>query len=178
MFDIILFPSLIVTIAAANRIAGSGDIGNSSFVGGALIASYFGLIVGFHHSSILWGITASFWVYGWFQTGHGTAYDMGSNPSVALSGRKAPLSYVIDPLCKALGKPLGGVFYCWVFMGLKGFLMHLPLGPWAILMAIQWPAAYWVGNCLVPKTIDGEMVAELLSGAFSGAVLAAYVVTQ
>src|SRR5665213_1409720 len=43
----------------------------------------------------------------WFQTGHATAFDMGTTPSVAQSGRMEELSYVINPLCNLLHIELG-----------------------------------------------------------------------
>lgn len=179
--QITLCAPLIVFMAAAARVAGGGVFKHPAGVGEAMLSLPIAVAIGVNYGSF-WAVVACFaWVFMWFQTGHALAFKMGADPATAQSGRKAFLSHIIDPLCKATGKPLGGVFYCWVWMGLKGFLMHLPLGGWAGLMAVLWPLAYWFGNRFIPlvvATVDGEMVAEYLSGAFSGIVLAAYILTQ
>lgn len=79
------------------------------------------------------------------ETGHGTAYSMGRNPGIAQSGRKQFLSKLVDPVCKALNKPLGGTFYSWLFMGLKGLLIGLSAFPCGIALAVLWPLAYEIG---------------------------------
>lgn len=107
------------------------------------------------------------WSSAWFQTGHGTALAMGRQPSVAQSGRKQFLSPVIDRLCELFNQPLGGKFYCWMFMGLKGFLIMPPL-------ALLWPIAYefgWQYNERVNNKIDPTAMGELISGAFAGIVV-------
>lgn len=116
------------------------------------------------------------WTFGWMQTGHGTAFGMGSNPDEAKGTRKEDLSFVIDHLCGLFRQPLGEAFYCWTFMGLKGFLIHLPLGWYALPAAVMWPGAYWIGNNIIrgrfhPK-IDGNTIAELTAGACSGLLVA------
>jgi hypothetical protein len=119
------------------------------------------------------------WVYGWMETGHGTAMHMGKMPKEAQSGRKQTLSVIIDPLCKAAGSPLGGVFYCWAFMGLKGALIGLTAPFWGFLLAVLWPVSYFVGNYLWfdEKTGYGRgEIAEFLSGGFAGLVLFLYFV--
>lgn len=176
----LLFAFLVAFMAVAARVAGGGVFKHPAGTGEAAFALPVAVAFGYMHESVLMGAFCFAWVFLWFQTGHAVAFKMGADPSLAQSGRKAFLSFFIDPLCKAKGKPLGGAFYCWAFMGLKGFLMHLPLGLWAPVGAILWPTAYYIGNRIVPRFAehtDGEMVAEFLSGAFSGLVLAAYLVT-
>lgn len=122
------------------------------------------------------GATAlsSTWSYLWMQTGHHTAYHMTLNPAAALE-RKQTLSVIVDPICKLLNQPLGGTFYCWLFMGLKGVLIHAPLGLFALPAAVLWPLAYYLGRKVIPRyfpRFDGGAAAELFSGAFSGLLTA------
>lgn len=121
-------------------------------------------------------IFALVWAFGWTQTGHGTAFHMGSNPVEAKGTRKEDLSFVIDHLCGIFRQPLGESFYCWTFMGLKGLLIHLPLGWFAIPAAVMWPGAYWIGNNIIrghfKPRIDGNTIAELTAGACSGLLVA------
>lgn len=128
--------------------------------------SVFGLVV-FIKFGFWWGIASWLWSYGWMETGHNTAFDMGSNPSLAQSGVKHPLSYAIDPLCRWAGQPLGGKFYCWAFMGLKGALIGLPVFPAGFLLAFLWPASYAAGHVFKP----GSLVGEFFSGAAAGLVI-------
>lgn len=100
-----------------------------------------------------------------FQSGLATAYHMGRNPKAAQGKRKQTLSYVVDPICKALGWTLGERPYCYLFMGIKGLLIGLAVAPWGLLMAILWPLAYDIGR------IRNNETAEYLSGACMGAVL-------
>ena len=86
------------------------------------------------------------WSYVLFETGHGTAFHMGRSPSTAQSQRKQFLSPLVDTICCTLGHPLGGSLYCWLFMGLKGWLIALPLGSWyPLYFALVWPLSYEIG---------------------------------
>lgn len=128
-----------------------------------------------------WGfwawLAAAAWCYLWMETGHGTAYTMGRNPNIATKidpktgkVRKQRLSYVVDPICRLLGKPLGGTFYSWLFMGLKGFLIGLPFFPFGLTLAFLWPASYEYGMRLREKrwVKEHNVPAEFLSCAFAG----------
>jgi hypothetical protein len=115
------------------------------------------------------------WSYLWMQTGHGTAYHMGFYPEEALKidpktgkRRVQTLSPVIDPLCKAIGAPLGGPVYCWLFMGLKGFLIALPVLPAALMNLVFWPLSYWIGWARF-NNVKGEV--ETISGTLAGAAV-------
>lgn len=116
---------------------------------------------------------ACIWFYFALELGHGTAIAMGSWPKVALSGRKQTLSYIVDPICRQFEKPLGGKFYCWLFMGLKGFLIGLPLYPFGLAMAVLFPLSYWIGDGLYAARITDNrvVVSEPLSGACLGVLL-------
>jgi hypothetical protein len=144
----------------------------------ALICIALGAAVGveaadqFNHA--LWGLLsmpAAGWVYAWVQTGHGTAYHMGRTPASAQGERKQTLSIVVDPVCKWLGWTLGERPYCYLFMGLKGLLIGLPLFPLGLIMAVLWPVAYDLGR------IKNNETAEWLSCGLLGLVLAIYILT-
>lgn len=162
---------LILYQAFMSRLAGGGIWPKRpANLAEVLFSLPFGLA--YHHPVIQ--TFACLWAFAWMTTGHAVAFHMGSGENFALEGRKAPLSRVVDPLCHAARQPLGGSFYCWAFMGLKGFLIHLPLGLYALPMAFLWPLSYFIGNVLCPKIFpetDGEMIAECLAGAFSGLVV-------
>lgn len=125
-----------------------------AFMIAAAVCSQFGIIAG----SFALG-----WSYGWMETGHGTAFWMGQRPEDAQSGRKQFLSPIVDLICDQLGKPLGGSFYCWTFMGLKGLLIGLPLAPAGIMLALLWPASYWIG-----RKLNNAALCEYLAGASAG----------
>lgn len=102
------------------------------------------------------------------QSGHATAYHMGRRPEAAQGSRKQTLSYIIDPICKFFGLRLGEGPYCYLFMGLKGFLIGIPLGPYAFLLAALWPISYDLGET------KGYNLAEWISGASAGLCVAIF----
>lgn len=101
-------------------------------------------------------------------TGHGTAMHMGGMPETALSGRKQMLSSIVDPICAAANQPLGGVFYCWLFMAIKGFLIGLSTATLlGLSLTLLWPLSYYVGM----KLRNGWGQVEYISGACAGLVI-------
>lgn len=98
-----------------------------------------------------------------FNTGHGTILD----PREAVRGRKQFLSWVVDPLCRLFRKPLGGAFYHWTFMGLKGLWIGAFIFPYGLPLAYLWPAAY--------RYFKGGNK-ELASGAAFGACIGFYII--
>lgn len=134
----------------------------------------FGVMFGvasYHLHGELWlacaaAIAASFWM----NTGHGTAYEMGFDPAIAQSGRQEFLSPIVDPITKAAGRPLGGVFYCWLFMGLKGLLMGITVAPFGLLLAVLWPLGYRLGEWTLKMGLTWDFE-EIISGAFAGLVI-------
>jgi len=170
---------LIILMAVLFRMCGGGLLADR-FKVKFLPELAFSSVVAFHvwpeHGSALaalaWAVT-----FLAVEAGHGTAMFMGKKPETALSGRKQTLSLVIDPISRAFSAPLGGVFYCWAFMGLKGALIGLSVAPAGLLLAVLWPASYWVGNYLLFDKEDGYGrgdIAELLAGASVGLVLTLY----
>jgi len=112
----------------------------------------------------------------WMDTGHGTAWEMGFDPSEAQSGRQEFLSPLIDPLTKALGLPLGGVFYCWAFMALKGALIGLSVQPFGLLLGVLWPLAYYLGELSWKAGAVWDWQ-EIISGAYAGLIVGLILVT-
>lgn len=122
------------------------------------------------------------WALIWACTGHATAYQMAAPdaPDYRAEGRTEFLDGAVDPVCTALHWPLSShdMRYCWLFMALKGFLIHSSLGPLAGLAgACAWPTAYLIGNRIIPDIFPGlrkfghETVAEYTAGAFSGIII-------
>lgn len=178
MFEIILLVPLMAVLA---RAAGGGLFATRlpSFLPEVLFGLFFGVVFHMlHGGGTLAFLVAAAWSYGWMETGHGTAYTMGRQPATAQSGRKQTLSRVIDPLCAAVGAPLGGRFYCWAFMGLKGALIGLPVAPAGLLLAFLWPAAYEAGWALTERfpalraRFAATELGEWLTGASAGLILA------
>jgi hypothetical protein len=133
-----------------------------------------GISVGVYalHASLPLALLALVWSFFWMETGHGTAYSMGRKPALALSLRKQFLSRIVDPICLRLRAPLGGSFYCWLFMGLKGFLIGLPAFPFGLLLAVAWPAGYELGWRLKGKTrLIPTEIGEYATAAAAGVVV-------
>lgn len=99
--------------------------------------------------------------YAGIQTGHG---------NVLMS--RFGLKHVPKPRLNTLDKivtvkPTGGVAYSWVFMGVKGCIIGLPV--LGLPLAVLWPLSYYIGLRLVPPQWG---LHEWLSGASVGLVIA------
>jgi len=121
------------------------------------------------------GLLAWAGAYIFMQSGHGTAYHMGFYPQEALKidpktgqRRVQKLSMIVDPICKLFKKPLGGFWYCSLFMGLKGFLIAASVPVAALILAVLWPVGYYYGWKL-HNNVKGEV--EHYSGAGAGLAL-------
>lgn len=186
MLSLFLLVSLVIVMSVLARTSGGGIIKLPGWAGGVpeiIFGFFFGLHAFMWASSIdhlspyawAYGLTAWIWSWLWMETGLDTAFHMGIDEADVQSGAaKDLLEVVAAPLCKAIGQPLGGQFYCWVVMGLKGFLICLPTG-WPALLAFPlWPACYFFGNRVVPRRwplVDGEVIAECLSGGVAGFII-------
>ncbi len=162
--------ALIAWCSVFARMAGGGVwVNRPANVAEACMTSAIGLAVYLHYD-LRWADGLAWaWSYLWFQTGHAVAFHMNNGVEHdAANGRKAFLSPVIDQLCRVLRQPLGGNFYCWSFMLLKGALIHAPLGYLCPAGAFMFAASYWLGH----RVIKRPEVAEYLSGAFSGLLIA------
>lgn len=121
-----------------------------------------GAVVGFAVSPWI-GLLAWVNTFYAFNTGHGTVLD----PREAVKGRKQFLSRFVDPACRLFKQPLGGAFYHWLFMGLKGLWIGAAICPYGLPLLLTWPAAY--------KLPTGQLK-ELASGASFGACLGFFII--
>src|SRR5580693_10373684 len=88
---------------------GGGDVGTwlsneANGLGRIVSTLLFALPIAFCvlHFGWLYFAGALLWSYLFFDTGHATAYEMGTDPAVAQSGRMDTLSYIINPICNLL----------------------------------------------------------------------------
>jgi hypothetical protein len=123
------------------------------------------------HFGWLYFVIALAWSSLLFNTGHATAYEMGSDPAVAQSGRMETLSYIINPICNLLGIELGGTLFCWIYMTTKGLLFSLPLLKFAPLAAILYTCGYALGYKVPLPASWQTFSSEWYSGALVGLVV-------
>lgn len=127
----------------------------------------FGLVIGCavaYQHGIVWLLPAAYWSYFMMERGHGTVYQMNGWQS-SDPNRKDSIEIPIRPIFKLFGWSIYHPSYSWACMGLKGFMIGLPLFPFGALLAVLWPLSYAVKN-----SIWGEY----LSGAFTGLCLVLY----
>ncbi|MFA7239000.1 MAG: hypothetical protein WC091_02735 [Sulfuricellaceae bacterium] len=162
-----LLVALIIAMACLARMSGGG-LGMAKVPSKfhMLPEAVFGLVFG---AAACWnygiyaGIAGTVLSAAAMQSSTGLWMHMGALPATAQSGRKQTLSRVVDPICARFRWPLGGWQYCWLFGAIKGLLIGLAAYPIGLLLAVLWPASYWLGQLLnMPK------VKELLSGACAG----------
>lgn len=111
-------------------------------------------------------VPAVLWSFFAMETGHGTFYAMDGYG--ADGKRKQHLEIVFRPLYLLFKGDIYKPLYSWYMMGIKGFLIALPLGPIAALLnAFLWPFSYWLGF----KIENNPEEAELLSGLFLGSII-------
>ena len=114
-----------------------------------------------------YGLLIAVAAYFAMETGHGNAYHMGTLQT-QYAPRHQTLDYIVLPVCRLFDWANRSAPYCWLFMGLKGLLIGLPLGMYGIPLAILWPLAYWIS---FTKTKSSEL-AEYMAGAFTGLLIA------
>jgi hypothetical protein len=101
-----------------------------------------------------------------FQTGHGNAFHMGTQRDKM--DEPEHLDYlIVRRITNRLGLKPRSVGYCWVFMGIKGFLIGLAAFPFGLALALLWPLSYWVGF----RFWKDSAPAEWISGAYAGLVV-------
>ena len=126
------------------------------------------------------GVVVTAWAYIWMQTGHGVVLGFGKpRAPTADPNRRQTLSPVVDWLAdrlkitKTQGDAVNSptVAYCWLFMGVKGFLIGLFAG--GVPLAVMWPASYQAGAWLRGRvSFNAHLVSELLAGAGAGVAIA------
>ncbi len=133
-----------------------------------------GLDVGFKWTFLIW-VACSAWAYIWMQTGHAAILPWDKADKRATRSRDNTLTPVVHFLCKITGITYisGGKYteaYVWAFAGVKGFLIGLPVGGFAL--AGLWPLGYEIGshakNHLAGASWDLHMVSEGSAGAGAG----------
>jgi hypothetical protein len=118
----------------------------------------------------LWwlGMAGAIWSWLWMETGHGNIYRM-----TGIDGKFPDAPERIERwggrwLFERLGGRITTPAYSWWCMGIKGLMIGLPAAPAGLLLAILWPASYWIGH----RVERQPEVAEWLSGLMAGAVIA------
>lgn len=107
--------------------------------------------------------------------GHTRVYTMGG---VAPTSTKEPSSieaYGAQWIWERAGRSIHTPAYSWWIMGIKGLMTGMPLGAFAIITAILWPAAYWLAF-RVFKIDDGTC--EWLSGIVLNITIVALAITH
>lgn len=105
-----------------------------------------------------------------YALGHGTVYAMRGYDSPSDPDRIERLERIVRPIWSALGLDITHPAYSWVTMGLKGLLIGAATGPGALVLAVLWPASYWVGR---RGEANLNEVAEWVSGCAAGCVVLA-----
>lgn len=112
------------------------------------------------------GVLSTVWSYLWMQTGHGAILHWGME-KIRDPNRTQHLTPTVDKIAKVFKIEKNSTNYCRLFMGVKGFLIGLPVG--GIVLFFLWPLAYEIGARLRGKVpFDPHALAEFLAGAFAG----------
>lgn len=165
MIDLLLIPYMAITA----RQSGGGLYADKlpKFLPELFFAAGFGYAA-FQYGGWIAALLATAWSYLWMQTGHGTFYMMRGyhdhNRPDPDKPRKQTLEYVVEPVFNWLGVSKLHPSYSWACMGLKGFLIGLPVG--GLPLAIMWPCAYWAG-----AKLKNHALSELLAGAVAGVAI-------
>lgn len=108
------------------------------------------------------------------EMGHGTVFTMtgyrdnNRDPDEADKPRIQTIEKIFRPIYVFFGGDIYKPLYSWYIMGIKGFLIALPLGPYALLNAVCWPVSYWIGRRVEH---DINEVGEYLSGVFLASIM-------
>jgi hypothetical protein len=127
----------------------------------------FAAVIGYVAFGLTWyAAIAMAWSFIAMELGHGNAYHMGVLQK-DFPDRWQSLDYIVRPIARLFKFEPRSRGYCWIFMGLKGFLIATPLGLPALSIIILWPLAYQISFSLTKDSSLGEW----LSGLFIGAIL-------
>lgn len=124
---------------------------------------------------IAWAALAWGWSFIWMETGHGNYYHDGMLPTQYPDTPGTLERYSgLHWLLPRIGYPSRGKVYCRALMGLKWFLIGLPILSAAPMLAVLGPLAYAISFRVF--RVDSEP-AEWLSGFFAGwSIIAALVI--
>lgn len=116
------------------------------------------------------------WSYTWMQTGHAAVLPWDRIDKLQTKPRNNTLTMPVQKLCRLLHirYERNGNYteaYVWMFAGVKGFLMGLPVG--GVVTALLWPLGYEIGSHAKNRFMDQvswdmHMVSEGNSGAGVG----------
>jgi len=161
---------------------------NGTWIPEMLFSLPFGVCASLFYTDIIAVLIAlaagTAWSYFFMQRGHGVVLPWGDEAKPGNQTRSQTLDKITDPLAKLFKIPKWKddgysrtIEYCRLFMAVKGFLIGLPTGPGAVVLAVLWPLSYEIGHRLrrYPIVIRGNQVdphifTELLSGV--GAAIA------
>lgn len=135
-----------------------------------LFALPFGVVSWFILGDPVAGAASAILAFVGVELGHGTVYAMRGYEDASQSGRIQTLERFVRPVYLALGGDIYRPAYSWVVMGVKGTLIGCAALPFGLVLAVLWPAAYWIGRRIEPGINE---VAEYLSGLCAGCALAA-----
>lgn len=184
---IILAVLAIPLMAYLARSAGGGQFGRS--VWSPLPEMLFGLVIG----AAVWlnaghwycGAAAALWSYFNMEAGHGNFYAMKGSQGTRIQKLelfKFPqwtrgqfvwvqsTRWGFRPLYEKLFGDITHPGYSWFMMGVKGTLIGLPLFPFGLLLAVLWPASYYLGFRIIKR----DPAPEWYSGGSAGLCVALY----
>lgn len=165
-----------ILMMCTSRACGGGFYG--PYIGDRFNEVIFALPIGFtvylSSGSVIQAILGWAITFGAMALGHGTFFAMNGyedkNRDDPNDVRIQTIEKVFRPLYVKLGGDIYKPMYSWYMMGCKGLLIGLPLGLWAIPLAILWPTCYWVGR-KVEHNINE--VAEYASGVCAACMVMA-----
>lgn len=155
---------------------------NLTWVPELIFAVVIGAAVEYVTGSFILFVVATSVSYISMQTGHWTVLGWDQEHGDEWASRKRP---TIEPIVNFLAEKFHIIKlvrpgnkinpkYSRLFMGVKGFLIGLPVG--GIVTAVTWPLAYEIGNRLKRHVnFDTHIITELLAGAGVGFAVALFV---
>lgn len=88
--------------------------------------------------------------------------------------RTATIKPVVDWIAKRFGWKIGDEGYSWIWMGVKGFIIGLPIG--GLPLAILYPLGYEIGSHAKGRvSFDPHAVSEIAAGAGAGLAIVIFI---
>jgi hypothetical protein len=157
MIDLLIIPYMAVMSGwSGGSLKGHKLFGPLDFIPEILFS------LGFVYAYISFGYPAlliAIWSYGWMQAA--TANGLHWGDGFYKPDRDTSFSPIVNWISDRLNLDRNSVNYCRLYMGVKGFLITLPVG--GILGFILWPLGYEIGH-----RFGKHVISELLSGGGAG----------